>query len=226
MLQLPLNIQLDDSAKFANFLSAANEQLVSRLQSLNASTDDFVFIWGSTQTGKTHLAQALCHGFNQLGLSAAYLPLDNSELNAGVLEGMSFMDLVCIDNLEYVTSKPEWEIALFDLYNNLKLESKSLVIFSHGAPSSLPIQLPDLQSRLNAMEIYRLEGLDDEQKIELFLSRASNRGLEISEDVIRFIFSRYSRSLGDLMEILEKLDHSSIALKRKITIPLVKEILD
>jgi len=226
MLQLPLNVQLDDSAQFDNFFKADNLQLVSRLEQLLADSGDFIYIWGSPQTGKTHLAQALCHAFNSRHLSAAYLPLDNPEFTAEILDGMSFMDLVCIDNLEKVLSIPEWEIALFDLYNRLKQDNKLLVIFSHASPSNLPIQLADLQSRLTAMEIYRLEGLNDSQKIELFKTRASNRGLDISDEVIQFILSRYSRKLNDLMAILDKLDTSSIALKRKVTIPLVKEILD
>ena len=225
MLQLPLNVQLDDSAKFDNFYADNNRQLVTRLNQIQGQSDAFIYVWGATDTGKTHLAQALCHQANLAQLSTAYLPLENPQLAPLMLEGMGTMDVICIDNLENVVSKPDWELGLFNLYNQLKAEHKSLADFSHAAPFSLPIQLADLQSRLSAMEIYKLEGLQDHQKVELFKQRAANRGLDISEEVIRYIFSRHSRSLADLMTILERLDHFSIALKRKISIPLVKEIL-
>ena len=225
MLQLPLNVHLDDSAKFNNFYPQGNLQLVTRLQQIKGQSEEFIFVWGASQTGKTHLAQALCHQANQCQLSLAYLPLENEQLDPLVLEGLGIMDLVCIDNLDKVIGLPAWELGLFNLYNQLKAERKSLVIFSHAVPSSLPVELADLQSRLSAMEVYKLEGLQDEQKVDLFKQRAANRGLDIPEEVIRFIFSRHSRSLTDLMSILARLDRSSIVLQRKITIPLVKEIL-
>ncbi|WP_444994249.1 DnaA regulatory inactivator Hda [Aliikangiella sp. IMCC44359] len=226
MLQLPLNIQLDDSAKFDNYFEKNNLQLVSRLKQLVNNQGDFIFVWGNAETGKTHLANAICHSFNQHELSAAYFPLDNKALTPDVLQGMAVMDFVCIDNFESIVGQNQWEVGLFDLYNNLKSEKKTLVVFADASPSALSINLADLKSRLGAMEIYKLEGLNDEQKADFFKNRAANRGLDISSDVARFILTRYSRSVKELINILDKLDRSSIVLKRKITIPLVKEILD
>lgn len=226
MLQLPLNIQLDDSAKFDNFFVASNELLVEKLKNISKETPEFIFVWGAEQTGKTHLAQALCHQADCNSLTAAYLPLENSELTPSIVEGMSFMELVCLDNLDRIIQENEWQIALFNLYNELKNEGRSLIVLCNQPPAEMAINLADLKSRLTAMEVYRLEGLSDEDKMTLLKRRASNRGIELADEVINFIFTRYSRALPELMAILEKLDHSSIALKRKVTIPLVKEILD
>lgn len=225
MLQLPLNVQLDDSSTFDNYFIADNQQVYLRLQSLIKNTADFIFCWGASESGKTHLAQALCHLFDSNGLSAVYLPLENSQLTPDVLQGMSCMDLVCLDDINAIEGNSEWESALFDLYNNMKLENKSLVIFSSSAPSQLQIQLADLSSRLSAMEIYKILSLDDQQKLAFFQRRAANRGIELSEEVARYILTRQSRSVSDLIELLALIDHSSIALKRKVTIPLIKEII-
>ncbi|TQV77085.1 DnaA regulatory inactivator Hda [Aliikangiella marina] len=226
MLQLPLNIQLDDSAKFDNFFAEPNRLLVNRLVTMKGEHPQFIFIWGSEQTGKTHLAQALCHQADQQALTAAYLPLDNPELSPAIIEGMSFMDLVCIDNLHSVIDDEAWQVALFNLYNELKSEGRSLIILSDQPPADMSISLADLKSRLTAMEVYKLEGLSDNDKVELFKTRASNRGIDLSEEVVKFIFSRHSRALPELMTLLDKIDRSSIALKRKVTIPLVKGLLD
>ncbi len=226
MLQLPLNILLNDSATFDNFVIGDNLQLVKRLTDLNSSTTDFIYVWGTCDSGKTHLAQAICQSFTQQELVAAYLPLDNNELSPDIFQGMSFLDLVCLDNIESVIGQKLWEVAIFNLYNELKADNKQLLIFAQEPPIGLTIKLADLQSRLTAMEVYKLEALDEQHKIELFESRAANRGMQISPDVIQFILTRYSRSVSDLVAILDKLDQSSIILQRKITIPLVKQIFD
>ncbi|MET1253659.1 DnaA regulatory inactivator Hda [Aliikangiella maris] len=224
MYQLPLNVQLDDSADFTNFLSAHNAQLINRLQSMHSHSHDFIFVWGQTETGKTHLASAVCHEASNKNLNVAYLPVDNPAIMPEILQGMATMDIICIDNVETILGNPEWEIKLFDLYNNLNNEKKSLIIFSRLPLNEAPTKLADLQSRLMAMEIYRLIPLDDEQKIELMIKRAANRGLELSAEVSRYIITHYSRSVDQLIHMLEKLDRSSMSLQRKITIPLVKEI--
>ena len=226
MLQLPLNVQLDDSSTFENYFVAGNQQVSARLQSLIQQNGDLMFVWGASESGKTHLAQALCNQFDSANLSAAYLPLDNKELIPEILNGMSSMSLVCLDNLDAIVGQSDWETAIFDLYNNIKLEGNRLVIFSSSAPSQMAIGLADLSSRLTAMEIYKLVSLDEPQKILFFQQRAENRGIEITDEVASFVLSRHSRSVTDLIELLDLIDHSTIALKRKVTIPLIKEIVN
>jgi len=226
MLQLPLNVLLDDTARFDNFFTGANQQLNFRLQSLIDNPGEFIFVWGSSESGKTHLAQAVCRQFGENNKSAVYLPLDNIALTPEVLLGLSCMDLVCLDNVNAVSQSAEWQQALFDLYNNLKLDNKNLLLFSSAAPNQLALTLADLLSRFTAMEIYKLDSLDDQQKLVFFQQRAANRGIDVSAEVVHFLLARQSRSISDLIKMLDQIDLSSIALKRKVTIPLVKEIFN
>ena len=50
-------------------------------------------------------------------------------------------------------------------------------------------------------------------------------GFEISVQTARYILSHYDRDLNHLWSLLETLDHASLAAKRKLTIPFLKEIL-
>ncbi len=224
MLQLPLDIILDDSAKFNNFFSAENNQLVSRLKNINQTKDNLIFVWGNTDSGKTHLAQALCHQFDSQDFSVAYIPLTNSLLSPEILNGIGEMNLVCLDDLDSIVGQANWEEALFDLYNLVKQLNNRLVIFSQYPPSELTLNLADLLSRFMAMEVYKINSLNEQQKQHFLQQRAQNRGLVINDDVAKFILSRQSRSLTDLIQSIEKIDEVSIAKQRKVTIPLVKEI--
>ncbi len=52
-----------------------------------------------------------------------------------------------------------------------------------------------------------------------------NRGMELHDAVADYIIARAERSLVALMQILDRLDESSIKEQRKLTIPFVKSTL-
>ncbi len=69
------------------------------------------------------------------------------------------------------------------------------------APRELSIKLPDLQSRLSLALVFQLHELSDYDNAALQL-RASRRGLQLPDDVGRFILSRSERSMTVLFETL------------------------
>ena len=225
MLQLPLDIQLDGTARLDNFYPGSNQQIWQKLKNLSQSADDFIFIWGGKNVGKSHLAQAICREYSEKDLTAAYFPLDNKALAPEVLEGLEFADLVCLDSLQSVLDESDWQQSLFNLFNNLKNKHRQFIIFAEDSPKNISLQLADLQSRFNSMEIYKLEALTDQQRIGFVILNAEHRGLEISAEVAQFILARSSRDVNDLINIVELLDAQSIALQRKVTIPFVKKVL-
>lgn len=97
-----------------------------------------------------------------------------------------------------------------------------LLLGAHNVPSSLRVVLPDLNSRLQSALIFQLRSLDEIEKRRALQLRASKRGIELSDSVIDFIYQRCDRSMSGLIDVLLKLDHSSLTHKRKLTIPLIK----
>ncbi|MGH8212831.1 MAG: HdaA/DnaA family protein, partial [Rhodanobacteraceae bacterium] len=55
--------------------------------------------------------------------------------------------------------------------------------------------------------------------------RAQQRGLEIDDTVLDWLFARQPRDLAALMELFERLDHAALAAQRRITIPFLREML-
>lgn len=224
MLQIPLNIKLDDAATFGNFFTGENVQLVQRLEKLASTTKDLIFIWGISGTGKSHLAQAVCQANSISGKIAAYFPLNNNLITAEAIEDLEGVDLVCLDSFESITESSEWEMAVFNLYNQLKERGKQLIVFSELSPSQSAINLPDLQSRLAAMEVYRISDIGDGSKIDFLMNSSSQVGIEMSRDVANYLVNRSDRSIPELAKVIKRLDQESLVQKRKITIPFVKQI--
>jgi len=225
--QLPLNIQLNDIATFENYYSTDNEAVVIHIKNMFASHNQpFIYLWGQEGVGKTHLLQACCHFAQHLELSACYLPLgDHGQWQPELLDNFDQFDLVCLDDIEQIAAKPTWERACFNLFNQLRAADKRLLISAKHLPQQLGLKLEDLISRLTWGLSLRLQPLTDEAKLAALQLRAKNRGLGLSDEVARFLLLRCPRDMQSLFATLEKLDQASLAAKRRLTIPFVKEIL-
>ncbi|MCW8857263.1 MAG: DnaA regulatory inactivator Hda [Kangiella sp.] len=228
MQQLPLNIELHSDATFANFVVGENQLVLQRLEAICDGDSDFLYIYSEKGHGRSHLLQALTHAYSERNPDKliAYLPLENNLLVPQMLDGLATFDCVSLDGIEQVLSDKEWQTAVFNLYNQLKEQGKSLLITGLDAPSQLDIELQDLKSRLSAMFIYCIKPLTDDQKRTLLQKKAKEKGLELSGEVAQYLLARQQRDLPTLLGILEKLDQASLQAKRKLTIPFLKEVLD
>ena len=229
--QLSLSVSLNDDATFSNFYApdtTPNAQVLNAVrQQIDSANEPFLYLWGASGCGLTHLLQAACHQAQSLGKYFQYFPLRDlmgyspDELFAGLEE----LDLVCLDGLDAVINHKEWELALFTLYNRLRDSGKLLLVAAVVGPRELPVTLPDLASRLQWGATFHVHSLDDAEKQQALQCRARARGLELNDDVASFIIQRLPRDMNELFVQLNRLDHASLAEQRKLTIPFVKKIL-
>ena len=231
--QLNLALSLADDTLFDNFLSAAQSPRQQALAALKGLFEEArassplgnLLLWGAAGSGLTHLLQAACHEAVSCGQSIQYLPL-KAMVNypaQDVLQGLAACQLVCLDNIEAVTSLPEWEEALFHLFNEVMAAGGRLLISANAAPRALVIQLADLESRLAASTIFKLPQYSDEEKAAIVQFRAARLGLILSEEALGFLMNRAPRDLHSLIEHLHQLDTFALQYQSKATIPLMKK---
>jgi len=99
-------------------------------------------------------------------------------------------------------------------------------VSASAAPTQIDIQLPDLVTRLSWGVSYQLQSLSDDGKRIALQQRATQRGLQLPDDVVQFVLRRSLRDMNSLFELLDKLDVASLVEQRKLTIPFVKQYLD
>ena len=229
--QLSLGVCLNDDATFDNFYSpqlSHNAMVVADLrQLLTASGEQFIYLWGAPGCGLTHLLQAACHEAQTQGLSMQYLPLRELVGYAPeeLFSGLETLDLVCLDCLPSIAGRPEWENAIFSLFNRLGDANKKLVVAAEQGPRELALGLEDLRSRLQWGLTHQVQNLGDEDKQQALQMRARARGLELSDEVAQYIIQRLPRDTNELFWQLQRLDQASLAEQRKLTIPFVKKVL-
>lgn len=226
--QLALTIQLNIEATLKDFNWENNNLLQQQLQlMLTLGADRLLYLWGAKGSGKSHILQGCCQAVNSTQ-SAIYLPLTLlNEWGPESIEGLEEQGLVCIDDIDVIANNPDWEEALFHLYNRIKDNEKSLLIISgNHPPAMMPIRLADLRSRLGWGLVIQLNELSDEEKINTLKLHAIKRGFDLPESVGQFLLNRCSRNMHDLHHLLNRLDDASLAAQRKITIPFVKSTLN
>ncbi|MDO8706504.1 MAG: DnaA regulatory inactivator Hda [Sulfuricaulis sp.] len=229
--QLSLNLRLKDGSSFNNFFIGPHSEALQRLRTAvvaatrDKASDQTMFLWGADGSGKTHLLQAACRLAQELGVAPVYVPLaEAGELSPSMLESAEQAPLVCLDDVERIAGRPEWETALFSLIERLRVVGGLLISAAGAPPARLGLRLPDLTSRLVWGTVYALPLLSDTDKLEAVRLRARNRGFDMPEDVARYILSRYPRDMHSLFDLLDRIDRAALAHQRRVTIPFLRQL--
>lgn len=225
--QIPLPSFFPVRVTFDQFWPGENRQLVNHLQSIAKGLSDwFLYLWGPSECGKSHLLQASCQTAHESGRTAFYLPARNvPACEPELLEGLEDRHLVCIDDIEVMLGEPTLEQSLFQLFNALRDSGNKLLIASALPPADLPTRLPDLHSRINWGVVYRIQGLKDADTLAAIDLCAAELGLRLPVTVRNYLMIRCRRDFRFLRRLLVELDRASLAEQRALTVPLVKQVL-
>ena len=206
------------------YTSKDNLHLVSILK--DKTFHDDLFIYGSKESGKTYLLQAMCNSYSSYNKSSLYIPLKKA-MNYGVeiFESLENIQLICLDGIENVISKIEWEKAIFNLINKTLISKSRLIITSSEDLQSLNFVLPDLESRLRKIEGYELTPIQDKDILDALIYISKLKSINLGDKEARYLVTYAQRNISNLVKILESLDQLSMEMKRKITIPLIKEVI-
>ena len=226
MQQLPLGVRIPDPAVFESFLPARNQQAVEHaVRIASGDMQGAVWICGATGAGKTHLLQAVTARASENGRSG-YIPLEElASLGPGVLEGLTQLECICLDDLDKVVGELEWEHALFGLLREVLEKGARLVAAAKAPPALLSWQLEDLGSRFTAAAIYQLRVLDEAEQREALRLRAKLRGFDLPDETSRWLLRRFPRDMRTLYELLDTLDEAALVAQRRLTVPFIRSVL-
>jgi len=228
--QLIFPFQINQKASFDSFFcSTDNLNLMTRLTDIVISQDaNELIIHGEKGSGKSFLMQAICNELSSSEKQFAFIPMQKA-LNMGVeiFQNLGSLDAVCIDDLQLILANVDWETALFNLINECHQSNCSLIL-SLGSTQPLEenTELPDLLSRIKRMEFISLHAVQDELFNQAIDFVAQQLDIKIEKAELEFLLKHQTRKFSLLVENIIALDKQAASLKRKITIPLIKETLN
>ena len=227
--QQALNLQIAQANTFDTYYAGADPTLVSVLRNvaIGVLEEPQIFLWGTSNTGKTHLLQAMCHLATISNKRAMYIPMQELvEKDPSSIDGLQNMQLICVDDVHVIANKPQWEKALFNFINHHRANDTTLVISSASVPTDNIFQLADLNSRAVWGPVYKLKPISEDRLDDALMFLAKVRGLDLSKEVRKFLLTRYQRDMSTLVAIIEALDKASLEEQRKVTVPFLKKILN
>lgn len=222
--QIPLQLEPPSPDRFDDFVAGPNEAVVEALRALPDQPGGTLFLHGPRSSGKTHLLNAVCLETREKGRPAWYIGLEHlaADARAGLkgLEG-----LVCFDGVHAVAGDPRWEEALFHCFNEVRGGGGQVAASSRHNLSALGFALPDLASRMAWGPRLGLRPLPEPQRLQVLRMRAQRLQLDLPREVEEFLLRRLSRDLGTLLDSLDKLHRGARADKRRVTVPLARQVL-
>jgi DnaA family protein len=198
MRQLVLDIGPPVEPDFDNYVAGPNAEALERVRSLAAggAGEAIVYLWGEPGSGRTHLLRAAARA--------------NPEL-------------VIADDVETLDEGAQQR--LFAAINAAREGEPPVLAAGRHPPAQLALR-EDLRTRLAWGLVYQLKPLTDAEKALHLRAQAARRGLRLSDEVIGYLLSRLPRDLSTLNAVLAALDRYSLATKRPLTLPLVREALE
>lgn len=228
-MQLLLPVTYNSTQTFSSFIEGEGiEGLLGNELQRAIDSDNFTahYLSGQHGVGCTHLLNACCHYADAQQKSSMLLPMEQViAATPELIQGLESVDVVCIDNVDLVEKSKEWQTALFNLFNALQQNQATIIFAGHQVPTKLKLTLPDLASRLQWCTLFQLPELTENQKIDALIQHAHLMEFEVTEDVAKFMINRLPRNMIFLMQALETMAKQSVALKRVVTVPFVKEVL-
>jgi len=222
MNQLPLALSGLGPPDFEQFWAGANTVALARLRALALQPGaDQVLLGGAEGSGKTHLLLATCEAAREAGFSVAYLPL--SRLEAQALTEPVDADLVAVDDVDRALADPVLAQWLFTQVNRQHDRCRALLLAGRGAAADAV--LPDLASRLARAEAVHLELPDDASRKAILMHRAQRAGIPLEPAAAEYLLRHHARDLRSLLARLSELDREALARGRRITVPLLREVM-
>lgn len=224
--QLPLGFVPSELFTFESYVAGDNAITAGLAEKAAGGLGEKqLYFWGGSGLGKSHLLQACCNLASKNKKTVCYLTHEEiTGQSSDMFDGLEQIDLLCLDDIEKWLIDKEWQVALFNLINRVRENNHCLLMASAKPPEEAFVKLADLRSRLSWGPVFQLQPLSDKEKFQALKFRAKKNGLELSENVADYLMQRYPRDTFGLFERLAVLDQASMAMQRRLTIPLVKSV--
>jgi DnaA-homolog protein len=226
MQQLVLDMGLAPAPSLANFLADGNAEVLAHLRlwadaPLRSPVPSY--LWGEPGCGKSHLLRAVSARVRDQGGAVGWI-------DASVLAPPEFDErwtVVVLDDCHLYTAAQQAMAFNWFVHAQTPRHGAARWVLAAGQCPPADLQLrEDLRTRLGWGHVFQLHALAEAERRAVLRRAADERGVFLSDDVMDYMLTRFSRDLSSLMALLERLDGFALRTQRAITIPLVKAMLE
>lgn len=196
-----------------------------------------LFIYGKTGYGKTHLIQAVGNHIKNTHEDAKVYYLTTEKFAIDFINSVQKnkvnqfkakyrkYDVLIMDDIQFLSGKEKTQEELFHLFNTLHDNNKQIIFSSDMHPNYLSNLEDRLKSRFNAGMIVDISSPDHESRVAILKSKAEERGIEVTDEVIECLASSIESNIRELEGALNTIVVQSDLKERELTVSEVKNLI-
>jgi chromosomal replication initiation ATPase DnaA len=198
------------------FVSSNNFSAFKLIESWPTWPGRWLNIFGSSGSGKTHLAKILEKKIKKIKI------INAKNVNSEIIQELTMYDCLIIDNYKNNIE----EKLLYSILNESKQLDNFILINSIKAIKNNKFFLKDLQSRINSFVNIGIELPTDDLLKVIITKTLSDKQIRINPKIADFIIKNVERSYEKMINFLKDVDELSLSTGKSININLIKKVLN
>jgi chromosomal replication initiator protein len=196
-----------------------------------------LLLYGGTGLGKTHLMHAAGNLIVTNNPGVKVLCMRSEQFVSGMVKALQqknmdefkrrfrTVDALLIDDIQFFAGKDTTQEEFFHTFNALFEAKQQIILTCDRYPKELDKLEPRLKSRLGWGLSVAIEPPDFETRAAILLSKAHDKGMEVSEDVAMLLARRIRSNVRDLEGALNTLAARANFYGKPITTDFAEETL-
>ncbi|MGN6227252.1 chromosomal replication initiator protein DnaA [Dyella sp. KULCS107] len=232
---------LDPHYTFETFVEGKSNQL-GKAAAMQVATNpgrayNPLLLYGGTGLGKTHLMHAAGNLMRERNPDFKVLYLRSEQFVGSMIEALRAksmdqfkqrfrsVDALLIDDIQFFAGKDTTQEEFFHTFNALFESKQQIILTCDRYPKEVDKLEPRLKSRLGWGLSVAIEPPDFETRAAILLSKAQDKGVEVSESVAMLLAKRIRSNVRDLEGALNTLAAKANFFRRPITTDFAEETL-
>jgi chromosomal replication initiator protein len=224
---------LNPACKWETYFPGATNQINFALfkEALEKSSFNPVYLHGTEGIGKSHLLMAAAAYLTSQNKRCFYVTASTltnhivAAMRTGAMQKLRDLyrehDVLLLDDIHQLAHRSATQEELFHTFNTLHVAGKQIVMAGSRLPSLLDGIEPRLTSRFEWGLVLPFLPLSDQEQKALFLLRAEQKKIILSEEIIDYLL-RELPSVKPLLSALETIQNR----KREALLPLVQKWIE
>ncbi len=197
-----------------------------------------LFIYGGVGLGKTHLMHAIGHQIikNNKNAKVVYVSsekfmnemihsIQNNSNEAFREKYRKNVDVILIDDIQFIAGKESTQQELFHTFNDLKDSNKQIILSSDRPPNEIPTLEDRLRTRFSSGLLADIQPPDFETRVAILKKKAEVERYIVPDDVLIYIATKVKSNIRDLEGALIRVIAYARLSDRDVTVELATETL-
>ena len=240
--QQQIDSQLNPNLTFKNYIEGNSNKLPRAIgQTISEHPQNMqfnpFFVFGPSGCGKTHLINAIGVEAKRiypekrvLYISARLFEVQytNAVLRNTINDFINFyqtIDVLIVDDIQEWEDKKGTQNTFFHIFNHLFRTGKRIILASDRPPVELKGMNERLITRFSCGLIAELEKPNVQLCVDILQSKIRHDGLNIPEDVVKFIASTANGSVRDLQGVINSLMAYSVVYNCNVDMQLAQRVI-